>query len=294
MNFYISGQSSAYPTNMSSSSTHTSSIFSRENEDYYWRIREIEQYYIKTLLSDDHEFEAVSSGCDEGKPQVKVGGGVPGWLQRCGGFGEEQGGVVGSESSLEVEINSQYRPANGTLPLTTENLAMLQHPVREGEKESVVVAGVQQRHVTQEDGEGRAAELDEQQQQQQQPQEKVNKTLYKTELCESFATTGFCKYATKCQFAHGLHELKFKERSNKFRTKPCINWSTTGYCRYGKRCCFKHGNDQDIEVYLKAGLIKMNADGTTDEEYKGCDSQLVTEKKRNLHANVKILQTMIW
>lgn len=46
--------------------------------------------------------------------------------------------------------------------------------------------------------------------QQQQQQQQINKGLYKTELCETFTTKGFCKYGNKCQFAHGLQELKLK------------------------------------------------------------------------------------
>jgi len=32
--------------------------------------------------------------------------------------------------------------------------------------------------------------------------------LYKTELCRSFTRTGYCRYGLKCQFAHGIHELR--------------------------------------------------------------------------------------
>eukprot|EP00475_Leptophrys_vorax_P011258 TRINITY_DN1777_c0_g1_i1.p1 TRINITY_DN1777_c0_g1~~TRINITY_DN1777_c0_g1_i1.p1 ORF type:complete len:582 (-),score=144.25 TRINITY_DN1777_c0_g1_i1:73-1818(-) len=32
--------------------------------------------------------------------------------------------------------------------------------------------------------------------------------LYKTELCRSFNRTGYCRYGLKCQFAHGIHELR--------------------------------------------------------------------------------------
>jgi len=32
--------------------------------------------------------------------------------------------------------------------------------------------------------------------------------LYKTELCKSFNRTGYCRYGLKCQFAHGIQELR--------------------------------------------------------------------------------------
>lgn len=69
----------------------------------------------------------------------------------------------------------------------------------------------------------------------------TNADLYKTELCTTFVNTGVCPYGTKCQFAHGEHELKSIDRGSKWRSKPCANWKKTGTCRYGNRCCFKHG-----------------------------------------------------
>ena len=73
----------------------------------------------------------------------------------------------------------------------------------------------------------------------------TDKSLYKTELCNSFITLGYCPYNEKCQFAHGLNDLKSLNRDPKWKTKLCKNWSNSGYCRYGKRCCYKHGeNDQ--------------------------------------------------
>ncbi|KAK5780853.1 putative mRNA-binding protein CTH1 PWA37_003511 [Arxiozyma heterogenica] len=142
-------------------------------------------------------------------------------------------------------------------------------------------------------------------QQQQQQQAEINKQLYKTELCESFTTKGFCKYGNKCQFAHGLNELKFKQRSNNFRTKPCINWDKLGYCPYGKRCLFKHGDDRDIQIYVKAGTIIENLDNTNGNN-SDATSNLntansttsgtphVRPRHKNLHANVKRLQKITW
>lgn len=142
-------------------------------------------------------------------------------------------------------------------------------------------------------------------QQQQQQQAEINKQLYKTELCESFTTKGFCKYGNKCQFAHGLNELKFKQRSNNFRTKPCINWDKLGYCPYGKRCLFKHGDDRDIQIYVKAGTVIENSDNTNGNNGDATSNLNTTNsitngpshvrpQHKNLHANVKRLQKITW
>merc|ERR1719367_288738 len=37
---------------------------------------------------------------------------------------------------------------------------------------------------------------------------KVNTSRYKTEMCRPFQENGSCKYGEKCQFAHGLSELR--------------------------------------------------------------------------------------
>nr|KAF6389520.1 ZFP36 ring finger protein like 1 [Myotis myotis] len=50
----------------------------------------------------------------------------------------------------------------------------------------------------------------------------VNSSRYKTELCRPFEENGACKYGDKCQFAHGIHELR-----SLTRTGPAATSSTT-------------------------------------------------------------------
>jgi len=69
---------------------------------------------------------------------------------------------------------------------------------------------------------------------------KERRSLFKTELCREWATSGWCYYNKRCSFAHGLHELRPVFRSKKWRTKRCRNWHTTGYCPYEHRCQFLH------------------------------------------------------
>ncbi|CCH62410.1 hypothetical protein TBLA_0H01230 [Henningerozyma blattae CBS 6284] len=106
----------------------------------------------------------------------------------------------------------------------------------------------------------------------------INKQLFKTELCETFTTKGTCKYGNKCQFAHGLHELNFKNISSNFRTKPCNNWEKLGYCPYGKRCQFKHGDNTDIKIYINAGKIANPPE----------------QRKKKVNPNVKNLERIKW
>ena len=63
---------------------------------------------------------------------------------------------------------------------------------------------------------------------------------YKTELCRPYEENGECRYGEKCQFAHGLHELRNVSRHPKYKTDFCRTFHTTGYCPYGARCHFIH------------------------------------------------------
>lgn len=72
--------------------------------------------------------------------------------------------------------------------------------------------------------------------------------LYKTELCKHFMETGSCRYGTKCQFAHGEHELRGVLRHPKYKTTRCKAFVSTGKCMYGNRCRFIHGDSPEDEM----------------------------------------------
>lgn len=72
----------------------------------------------------------------------------------------------------------------------------------------------------------------------------VCSTRYKTELCTSYSASGSCKYAERCQFAHGLHELHVPFQHPKYKTELCRSYHTTGYCYYGTRCLFVHNPEE--------------------------------------------------
>lgn len=281
-----------------SSSTGTSSVFSSEEDAYEQRVREIEEYYVKTLLNEDNDEEEGESGDaavdqewnnsetssissspakspftfnDNNNNNNNDKNGKPVLDDVSGRIQSPKRSVesgVGGKKELEVKINAEYAPSSDLLPLTTENLERLTLTSEKTPRKSPV----QIKKTTKSGHEGSNSVGDAN-------SEEGNRGLYKTELCESFTTKGTCRYGSKCQFAHGLSELKFRQFGNNFRTKPCVNWSKLGYCPYGKRCCFKHGSDQDIKVYLKAGTYLSNSE---------------KETKKNLHANVKALQKITW
>jgi len=63
---------------------------------------------------------------------------------------------------------------------------------------------------------------------------------YKTELCRTYEENGTCRYGDKCQFAHGITELRTVARHPKYKTDLCRTFHTTGFCPYGSRCHFIH------------------------------------------------------
>ncbi|XP_018590694.2 mRNA decay activator protein ZFP36L1-like isoform X2 [Scleropages formosus] len=72
----------------------------------------------------------------------------------------------------------------------------------------------------------------------------VNSSRYKTELCRPFEENGACKYGDKCQFAHGVRELRSLSRHPKYKTELCRTFHTIGFCPYGPRCHFVHNAEE--------------------------------------------------
>lgn len=74
----------------------------------------------------------------------------------------------------------------------------------------------------------------------------VNTSRYKTELCRPYEEFGVCKYGDKCQFAHGVSELRSLARHPKYKTELCRTYHTVGFCPYGPRCHFVHNQEEVI------------------------------------------------
>ncbi|UJR13604.1 hypothetical protein I4U23_000617 [Adineta vaga] len=70
---------------------------------------------------------------------------------------------------------------------------------------------------------------------------------YKTELCRNFSIYGLCSYSSRCQFAHGLEELRSRNRHPKYKTELCRNF-LSGHCKYGVRCQFLHQSEEMKET----------------------------------------------
>ena len=101
----------------------------------------------------------------------------------------------------------------------------------------------------------------------------ANNIRYKTALCRHFDTPQGCSYGEKCQFAHGINELKQIDKNmmaqnpmqamdNKqknilnYKIVKCKNWEKDKSCKYGAHCTYAHGEE---ELRNKAdNLYQMN------------------------------------
>ncbi|XP_063864213.1 uncharacterized protein LOC135102701 isoform X1 [Scylla paramamosain] len=71
-------------------------------------------------------------------------------------------------------------------------------------------------------------------------------TKFKTELCRSYQVHGFCRYGMRCNYAHGLQQLRGAIHHGKYKTRNCKSYHEKGCCRYGARCSFIHDPEEGV------------------------------------------------
>lgn len=64
--------------------------------------------------------------------------------------------------------------------------------------------------------------------------------MYKTEICNKWLEVGWCSYGSRCQFAHGMEELRYVLRHPRYKTELCRMVAAGGKCSYAHRCHFRH------------------------------------------------------
>jgi len=123
-------------------------------------------------------------------------------------------------------------------------------------------------------------------------QKQINYSRYKTELCRQFIENGECKYGDKCQFAHGLQDLKDVNRHPKYKTDYCKTFHSKGFCPYGPRCHFIHElhekfdpSIQNISHSSKSKLSKSPEALSTAARSAECDS-LIDKQLEEIQAHL--------
>ena len=91
-----------------------------------------------------------------------------------------------------------------------------------------------------------------------------NPQKYKTMLCKHFSSPKGCSFGDKCQFAHGVNDLRTsnglpisnpqipnntpqdKKSLNlqNYKIVKCKYWEKDHNCRYGSLCTFAHGDEE--------------------------------------------------
>jgi hypothetical protein len=66
--------------------------------------------------------------------------------------------------------------------------------------------------------------------------------LYKTEICLNWLKTRNCSYGNKCHYAHGIADLRARQRIETYKTQPCADPARKGchVCMYTSRCNYAH------------------------------------------------------
>jgi hypothetical protein len=96
--------------------------------------------------------------------------------------------------------------------------------------------------------------------------------LHKTELCVHWTLTSICKFRDRCNFAHGIHELKNRVRPSNFKTRLCADCALKDHkCFYGPRCNFCHPGEairREVDsAYFDREYYKDLENDFRDNEY---------------------------
>jgi len=115
----------------------------------------------------------------------------------------------------------------------------------------------------------------------------VNSSRYKTELCRPYQENGTCKYGDKCQFAHGMKELRTITRHPKYKTDLCRTYHSSGFCPYGPRCHFIHNlEEQQSSQSVKNKAQANNAGSQQNRDEKETVAQLpIFQSRRTLEGH---------
>ena len=123
-----------------------------------------------------------------------------------------------------------------------------------------------------------------------------NPQKYKTMLCKHFSSPKGCSFGDKCQFAHGVNDLRTsnglpisnpqipnntpqdKKSLNlqNYKIVKCKYWEKDHNCRYGSLCTFAHGDEElrtksdnmlSNQPQLGLGFMPMAMDNFQTNQY---------------------------
>lgn len=116
-------------------------------------------------------------------------------------------------------------------------------------------------------------------------QKQINYSRYKTELCRQFIENGECKYGDKCQFAHGIPDLKDVNRHPKYKTDYCKTFHSKGFCPYGPRCHFIHELHEKFDPSIQ-NISSAKKTKTPETSKPAEDTQLIDKQLEAIQAQL--------
>ncbi|KAL3314385.1 hypothetical protein Ciccas_006995 [Cichlidogyrus casuarinus] len=113
------------------------------------------------------------------------------------------------------------------------------------------------------------------------------KRYYKTELCKKFLSspTQHCEYGSRCQFAHGVHELRVPMRHIRYKTVLCQAYHSAGICPFDIRCNFIHNESLERLVFIRQQVENINLFSSllTNRNYLTIDEFTHLQQKAATH-----------
>ena len=113
---------------------------------------------------------------------------------------------------------------------------------------------------------------------------------YKTEMCRPFQEHGTCKYGDKCQFAHGMNEVRNVNRHPKYKTDLCRTYHSVGFCPYGPRCHFVHALEEVQKSPERLPEKKVTGPIKQLPMYGGPNSSTINDNTWSFNGNNQQLQ----
>ncbi|CAM6109947.1 unnamed protein product [Calypogeia fissa] len=87
-----------------------------------------------------------------------------------------------------------------------------------------------------------------------------NQGQFKTELCNNWQESQWCRYGEHCRFAHGVKELRCVLRHHRYKSVPCRMIMSGKECIYGHRCHYRHSlTEKELSLISEARVISKTS-----------------------------------
>ncbi|VDP99974.1 unnamed protein product [Trichobilharzia regenti] len=118
-----------------------------------------------------------------------------------------------------------------------------------------------------------------------------NNRFFKTRICALYSRNPRdCIFGDKCQFAHGLTDLRYVLPERNYKREICKSYHYFGECIYGKRCSLIH--NESLEK-LKLIDVQRQLFEVYQRSHPEARDALVTELLELQDSRVEILKELL-